>query len=384
MSVLNREEIERLVTRVDGPRVSIYLPTHRTSPEMEQDPIRFKNLLNRAKRGLVDAGVRSVTAQKWLAPARKLLHDLDFWLHQSDGLAVFVASDGMSVYRLTHHVRELTAVEHQFYLNPLLPLLSSDARFYILALSLNKVRLFEASRDVVREIDLHDIPESLRDAVGYDWEESTLQFHTGGVRGVGGGRHAMFHGQGAPRDDEKAEIATFLRLVDNGVMILLARERAPLVLAAVDYLIPIYREVSDYPHILGDAIEGNPDRRTAQELHQHAWLVVQPRLRAQQREAAGCYEALAGTGRASSDLREVVGAAFDGRVATVFVALGVRRWGTFDPGSRRLIAHDLQEPGDQDLLDILALQSLVCGADVYAVPSEQVPGGGEVAAVFRF
>ena len=60
---------------------------------------------------------------------------------------------------------------------------AGDGAFFVLALSQGSVRLFEGSRDGIRELDLADIPTSLRDAVGYDYEQRSLQFHTGAGAG---------------------------------------------------------------------------------------------------------------------------------------------------------------------------------------------------------
>ena len=46
--------------------------------------------------------------------------------------------------------------------------------------------------------------------------------------------------------------------------------------------------------------------------------------------------------------------------------------------------HPAPEPGDQDLLDLAAIRTLVSGGAVYALPPEEVPDGALLAAVFRF
>ena len=115
--------------------------------------------------------------------------------------------------------------------------------------SQSRVRLFVATRDTIRGLDLHDIPDSLRKAVGYDWEQKTLQFHTAGTRAGGAGGGLLFHGQGAGADDSKKEIQRYFRAVDSGVRNLIGNRRGPVVLATVDYLRPIYRLVRKLPNL---------------------------------------------------------------------------------------------------------------------------------------
>jgi hypothetical protein len=386
MSVINRVEIEQLAYASSGPKVSIYMPCHRTSPDRQQDPIRFKNLLHQADSALESSGLPPTEVRDYLADLKQLLEIHEFWTHQADGLALFATPEWHTWYRLPVRVEELLICGERFHLKPLLPLLSNDGHFHILALSQNRVRLIEASRDAAREIDLHDIPETLQEAVGYDWQQRSLQFHTGtGASASGAGvRGAMFHGQGRRDDKKEAEINTFLRLVDAGATALLESERSPLVLAGVEYVISMFRELSGHQHILEGGVIGNPDDLSLAELHREAWTIVEPMLQAERMEAAELFANLGGTDRASGDLKEVVLAAFNGRIDTVFVALGEQRWGAVDSESRRFEQHAQRQPGDHDLLDLAAVQSLMRGATVYAVPPDEVPGKGVVAAVFRY
>ncbi len=384
MTLLTHAQLAQLAARADGPHVSIYLPTHRAGREISQDPIRLKNLLTAAEADLVAQGARPTAVRDLLEPATMLLDDPGFWRHQGDGLAVFLGSGDMRLYRLPITVKELEVVADRFHVKPLLALLGRDGRFFILAVSLNRVRLFEATRDSIHELELGDVPETLRDAVGYDWEARSLQYHTGGGRDKGGRRRAMFHGHGSPKDDAQEEIVTFLRLVDDGVTTLLAGARAPLVLAGVGHILATFRSLTSYPAVLETGVEGNPDHLSAEALLAQAWPLVEPRFAAEQRAAADRYRALAATERAGGDLGNVLRAAFDGRVETLFAAVGTQRWGTFNEASRQVDEHVTRCPGDQDLVDLAAVQCLVTGAEVYAVEPECVPGGGPVAAIFRY
>jgi hypothetical protein len=49
--------------------------------------------------------------------------------------------------------------------------------------------------------------------------------------------------------------------------------------------------------------------------------------------------------------------------------------------------HENHAPGDQDLLDLAAVETLAHAGDVYAVSPDKVPGpeaAGPVAALFRY
>jgi len=381
MDLLPREELEKLVERHGGPCVSIFLPTHRAGMETQQDPIRLKNLLGEAREDLLSRGLRSTEVDQILEPARELLVDDVFWRHQSDGLAVFLSRGDFRSYRLPLRFEELTVVADRYHVKPVLPLLTGDGQFYVLALSQNKVSLLRATRHSVGEVELRVVPESLADALRHDDPEKQLQFHTG-TSGGRGGRAAVFHGHEAA--DAKDDILRYFRQIDRGVREVLKGSRALLVLAGVDYLLPIYREANTYPHLVEEGVTGNPEGLTEEEMHREAWTIVRPLFLEARREAVARYEQLAGTGRTSNDLREIVPAAYYGRVNVLFAAAGSRRWGTFDPSTGEAELHEEAEFGDGDLLDFAAVQTLLNRGTVYILKPKDVPGGAAAASVLRY
>ncbi len=383
MKQLSRAELESLMQPREGHCVSIFAPMVKAGPETQQNPIRFKNLIRRATEALEERGVSPKEAESLLAPAVALLDDTPFWQHQSHGLAAFVADGFFRYYRLPLEVRELAVVEDRFHLKPVLPLLSGDGRFYVLALSQKHVRLLEGTRHNVREVDLEDLPTSLNDALGYEVEETHIQYHTG-TRTAQAASSPIYHGQGGGEDDSKLEIQKFFNLLDQGIASVLADKQAPLVLAGVEFLFPLYRQASSHPHLVEGGVPGNPAELSNEELHERAWPVVEPHFARAQEEADARFRELLGTGHASGQLDEVVTAAHDGRVETLFVALGTRRWGSFDPGSRTVETAEHNGPGTEDLVDLAATQTLLKGGTVFAVPADRVPEGGEVASVYRY
>ncbi len=382
MDPISREELATLVAHQDGPHVSIFLPTVRAGQETLQNPIRFKNLLREATGRLQEQGLDRAAADALLEPARGLVDDYDFWQHQEDGLAVFVARDFLRTYRLPLRFHELAAVEDRFHLKSLLPLFNLEGRFYVLALAINSVRLLEGSRYAVREVPLPGVPGSLAEALGRDLTEQHLQFHTG-TRAVGAARSPVYHGQGGGEEDSKDEIRRYFGVVDKGVREVIG-DGAPLVLAGVEYLQPIYRAVSGHPQVLAEGVDGNPEALSAADLHARAWALVEERFRGERRDAAARYGDLSGTGLATGELDQVVTAAMDGRVDTLFVARGVREWGAFDAERREVERHDEQQADSEDLLDRAAVHTWLNGGAVYAVDPAEVPGESCSAAIFRY
>ena len=128
----------------------------------------------------------------------------------------------------------------------------------------------------------------------------------------------------------------------------------------------------------------NPEEIKAEELHRQAWAIVQPDFQKAQQDAAGRYRQLADGERTSSHLDTIVPAAYHARVDVLFVAVGVQRWGRFDPSTGQVRVRDTAEPGDEDLLDFAGIHSVLNGGTVYAVAPDDVPGESALAALFRY
>jgi hypothetical protein len=372
-----------------GSRVSLYMPTYQAGADVQQNAIRCKNLMREAEGRLLEVGLRTTEASAWLDPVQQLVADNAFWQEQSAGLALFRDAEIFRAYRLPLAFEELVVVAERFHLKPLLPLFTGDGRFYVLALSQNAVRMLQCTRYHVGTVQLENVPQSLAEALRYDDPEKQLQFHTEtsqfytGTAGGGGRRAAMYHGHGID-EDAKDNIRGYFRQIDRGVGEALRGEQAPLVLAGVDYLLPLYHEVSSYPHLVDTGILGNPEGIRAEDLHASAWPLVEPLFGQAQDEARARYDRYIGTGLASYDLETIVPAAYDGRIDTLFVAVGIRQWGTFSPETREIQLHQEAATHDEDLLDFAAVHTFVNGGTVYATGPDQVPGGHHAAAVFRY
>lgn len=380
MDLFTRNDLKVLLAQQPSPCVSLYMPTHRAGSE--EDPIRWRKHLAEAQECLVKAGWRAPEAKKLLAPGRHLLENATFWKNQSDGLAAFLAPEFLRLFRLPLAFKELVVVAKEFSILPLLPLLSGDGRYFVLALSQNAVRLLQGTRHGLSEIDLKEVPQNLEEALLTHEAKQPFSFF-GRRAGEGAGSWGgIFHGHGVGTDETKEELLHYFQKIDRGLHPHLRAEKAPLVLASVDYLQPIYRQANTYPHLLEQGLEGNPDRLGNRELRERVWPLIQPLFTEAQRRAAARYRQLAGTGQTSYDLYSIISAACEGRVETLFVALDRHVWGLFEASSGRVEQHEQAEFGDVDLLEFAAAHTLAHGRTVYAVEPEHVPSNTDAAAIF--
>jgi len=385
MNLLTRNDLTELMEKQDELCVSIYLPTFRAGVETQQGHIRLKNMVRDAETRLIDGGMRSPEAKRFLAPVRELISDNQFWQHQRDGLAIFLASDMFYYYLLPMQVNELLQINQRFHLKPLLPLLSGDGLFYVLALSQNDVRVLKCTRASVKELEIDTIPHSLAEAMKYDDPERQLQSHTNTLPGTNDKAASTFHGHGVGKDDSKDNILRFFRLIDRGLHELLRKEKAPLVLVGVEFLFSIYKEANTYAYLTEGGIPGNPEELSAEDLQTLAWPVVEHYFHKAEQEALSYYGPYKGTGLTTHDIEEAAVAAYNGKVEILFLADSVEeKWGRFDPQSTQVYLHPEAGSDDEDILDFTAIQTIINGGSVYLLDRSQLPEGEALAALFRY
>ncbi len=223
----------------------------------------------------------------------------------------------------------------------------------------------------------------MEEALNYAGADRGSQAHSA-MRGNLGKQGAVFHGQGGQSDTHKDDLASFFRLVNAALQPVLRQETAPLLLAGVDYLLPIYREANSYPQLAEQALVGNCDYLTPHQIHERVWPIMEPCFQRTREEAAARYRRLENTERATADLREIVPAAHEGKIETLFVDVHALQWGAWDPLNGKVELHNQPEKDDEDLLDLATVQTILHGGGVFAVEAGDSPSGGSVAAVYRY
>lgn len=386
LDIVDDSVLQELVAVEMSPCVSMFLPTHSAGAGGGEDPIRLKNLIAEASDELRQRNLRSPEVAELLGPATALVEDPQFWVHSEAGLALFVNAEGLSRFRLAGPVATGVLVAERFWIAPLLPFVSAKRSFYVLALSENQVRLLRSNRhdaamvDAV-EVELGPIPSSLAEALRFDDRES--QLHSHGADRVGSGEvSAAFHGHGVAHDFDEVDQARFLGAVDNGLADLIGTGPDPLVLAGVEEIVAKFRNLTDHRHVADGFVAGNPERLSAGELAQRSLPLVEDQLDAA--KITALREVASSSSPTIDVLAEVLGAARDGRVHKLVVAMGHHVWGVLDSDNQRVEEHVDRQPGDVDLIDSVVRLTLDHGGEAYAIDPGELPGGAPLAAVLRY
>lgn len=377
---LSPSEFQKLAETPKSTCISIYMPAEKAGTETRKNPIRFKNLIGEAEEKIAKLNKSTTKLVEVLNSAKGYIENYNFWQHQDHGLVFFINADGIRYYRLPYSFEQQVEVGEHFYLKPLLPVITHNSKFYLLTLAQNQVQFFLGSHYSINQIDLPEsVPASLAEALKYDDPEKQLQYHSGDAGGS-----PVYHGQGVGTTDNKNEIKRFFQQIDSGLQEVLQEENTPLILAGVEYLLPIYHEANSYSNLLETGIIGNPENVDASELHSEAWKIIEPHLMAERKQEIDKYHQLSNTDSASSKLEQIVAATVNGQVDTLFIKADTQHWGEFDPQTNELQLHTETNKNSVELVDLVATNTYVQGGKVYVLEEEEMPENASMLAIFRY
>ncbi|WP_069131511.1 baeRF7 domain-containing protein [Rhodohalobacter halophilus] len=375
--MVSEKEINELVNRKGSDLVTITLPTHKTGEESKQDPIRLKNLLNDAVSMLKENGMKESDAESYLKPAYDLLEKPMFWSHADKGLAIYISEEDSEIFKLPYNVDAEVYVNNHYLITPLLPMLSMDGTFCLLALSRQNAKLLKCTRNNVEDITPADISVSIEDYLEVD-PEKQLQFHTGAKS-----QKAMYFGHGASEEDKMVIVEQYFREIEKGVTKVMRERNDPLVVVGLKDNLSVYKKVNNYGRLVEQAVELNPDELSEQELRDKGWGVIQKHFLKDMYNSLEKFSEHS-EGKVSNNLGDIVEATVQGRSHTIFISRDEKKWGVFDEAQQTVHYSSKPKNGDIELLNWLSITGRKTGSKVYLLPKEEMPMHSTVVAEFRF
>lgn len=326
---MNQLDVKILQTIRANPALSILLPTHRTSPENRQDPIRLKNLVN-------DASER-LKAEYPMQELRPLFAQLDTVLesidlnYALDGLAIFVNRDFGRKFDLPFSVKPRVVVDETFATRDLVYAMHRSPRYWVLALSEQDTRLLEGTRDALIEIEAQGFP------MRYSNPDSDTRSPSMPAPAIN---------LSALRDERHRQ---FFRQVDQAFGAVARQDDLPLVLVGVERYLAFFREVSQHSSKILTTLTGNHDKTTPHDLGKLLWEPVQAALKEERRANLDALEAAVGARKFVSGVGEVWRYAHDGRGEHLLVEEHFYFPATVDESGRQIQpAEDASAPGVMD------------------------------------
>jgi hypothetical protein len=359
-----RAQVTRLLTTRSPAAVSLYVPT-RPEGSGEAERIELKNLAGTAVGQLRDADAARAAVASVAEQLADLAEDDEFWRHQARSLAVFVTPDALTTFRLPNQLSRSVEVSDRFHVKPLLRSMTFAQAAFVLELAQGSVRLLEIVPELhPAEVRVPDMPTDVASAVG----KSSIA-----------DRAPIRRLQGS--EGQKVRMRQFARHVDQALRPTLAGQDVPLILAAVEPLVSIFRSVCSYPHLAQATISpgaGDPAliadaRRVLDDIHA-----------AELRDAWALFDQRTSQSRTATDIADVARFATAGAVDTLFVDIDATVTGLVDERTGAVEFRETDDATDYGVLDEISRRVLLTAGRVFAVRREDVPGGGDTAAILRF
>lgn len=336
-------------------------------------------LLKEAQVALTSRHLDAQAVREVLAPVESFETAGNLPIHAGQTLVAYLSRKEHCTFVAPLTIPSKLVVGKRFYVKPVLPLLLTQRRYHVLALSENAARLFRCEGEDCEEVRANSLPTSLKEALsGHDFA-SSLQGHSSGAAA---GQHPMtMHAHSAGVEEVHRNRVLYCQRVSRAIEKELWLSADPLILACVKEFVPAYREASHYSGLIPEAILGNPDHKTAQEIYADARKIIE---KIEEQQAATMLAFCREKSHTSSALAEMLGAAFDGRVKYLFIAEDAEVWGSFDRARSLLSISDGPGGNREEILNLLAVQTLLHGGSVYTCPTGQLPDEKLAFAAFRY
>jgi len=366
----DRQALRALAASRPGPVVTLYLPLLRTLPEARANAAAYEGLVADAEAGLEDAGLSAAEAQGIRTQLAAVETDLRRMERPAAGLAVFHDRAGLHAYGLPDEPRRSVTVAENFALRPLLEAIHHNRRHYVLALSANRVALFQGDAFGLVAVSAQGVPASLEDALGSELTENELR-----VRGTQVGAGApVYYSHDSHRDERKLDFERFHQKIARAIEAELEGRGGPIVLVATQAHHSGLRAALRLPRLLAEGVQASPDHLSPAELHARSWPLVERAVAAEDTRIAGGYERCVNRGKGLHRIDDVAAASAAGRVRRLWVKRDERMPGAVDLTSGALVGGCARE----DVLDGLVTLVLRHGGDV--IVGDRIPSGAAVAA----
>jgi hypothetical protein len=175
----------------------------------------------------------------------------------------------------------------------------------------------------------------------------------------------------------------FCRKVDAALRPLLAGREEPLILAAAEPLLSIYRSVNSYDGLAARAIEGSPAKRSAAGLQVDARGIMDQRHVDDIAGFRQLYGERRAAGRATSQLSDAARAATFGAVEAMLVDIDASVTGTVDDATGE-VRRGPDDATTYGIVDEIAGRVLATGGRVLGVRRQDLPDDEPLAALLRY
>ncbi len=352
-----KQKIKAIKDIQSVPCVSILLPTHRTAPDNQQDPILLKNLIRETERRLNNEFGKNVSAEL-VSKLTQMASDYNFQT-SLDGLALYACQETHEIIRFPLPVKERIVINGTFATRDLYRSMHHQEVYFILHLQLNEAKLYDAYGDrVSTEVRNEGFPY-LNDVPEPDDES------------------------GNPSEAEKVRIRTFLQRTDKRLQDFLMEHAARMVVVATEPIQAILKEITEDKNVF-IGYTTPPGQPNLSDMAKKAWIVVEEWIAREKERAKEELADAVNDQRFASDLNDIWRAVNEGRGDILLVEEGY-----FQPAHFKEGHISLDEPDDasgriDDIVDEIIELCIEKRGSVVFIPDGELPTFDRIGLITRY
>lgn len=356
-----RDDIDRLASARNPVSVTVYVPTSSVPVDSEHNLLQARALFDTAMERVREQADKH-DADAIGAQFEDLLDDAGFWADLGRSLALFITPNSALELRLPNELEAHVSVSDRFSITPLIRAVTFPQAAFVLAISQNGARLVGVTADgSAKEIALPEAPSDAASAAG--------------VPSIGG---RAPHGRIQGDEGRKVRLTQYARAVDRALRPLLNGETLPLIIAAAEPILSIYRNNASYSHVAAASIRGNAEELSDLELADSAREILDEIYAEELNALHETFLERRQNGRASADLSDLARAAAFGAIDTLAVDMNAEVAGSVDDEGK------LHLNTEHNALEEITRRALAGGARVLALRAADMPEGAQAAGFLRY
>ncbi|MEK6481833.1 hypothetical protein WJR50_30095 [Catalinimonas sp. 4WD22] len=242
------------------PYVSIVIPLEKTLPARNQNEVRIKNMIHRAKTQLTKKYVKKDVFD--LLIAIEHLHEQIDPHHHVEGVGLYVSKHRSQILYFPFPVEEKVLIDDTFEVRNLILNASQLFNYWVLVLSNNHTRLLKGKGKSLEEIQDEHFPLKYEEQFEYPGRQKP--------RMVG----SVVYGSEESQLKEERQ-REYFRHVEKLLHPYLMERSCPLFVMGEAWYQPLFSKVIHHAKTISGFIEGNYDHLTAGVLVNKVWSAVE-------------------------------------------------------------------------------------------------------------
>ena len=338
-----------------SPKVSIYMPTHRSMPDAKQDPILFKNYVQQAERELE----QNYNRRQWqplIESLEQLNEDPDFWIHSTDALAILADETGVETFRLEQSIPGKVVTGKHFDLIPLLRYYDTIYSGYLVDIGRDRVNLYRVNQNGAEQVEEEDLIKSFPEL--YDDLDAEPRMHAGGTRAD----LSVMHGNKAKPELVEKDRIKYFRYIDEQLRKYITKD-TPVIIAGTTENVAEYKSLAKGDFYTEQSIDQPFESIEQQQQPERLREILRPRYRERIKKQLEEFGYLTSQDKTVTGVEKVSEQAEQHRISTLFI-------------------NSDYEPDDRGQLNNIIDRVIGSGGDVIILSDDKVDDN--IAATLRY